>query len=255
MYNPRIITIFALLFLLLASCDTVDPLESAELTEEQRAEAYRLALWYTGELQPSEADVQSAARTLSQIRTRYGNRSEFIRDSNFVTPWVPNRLNLMVTVETRAEYDAEGSWPWEADSDLPQPESYRTYNFSSVHVGLSFEEDLHPGRLCSLYLERGYVINCYPDYYGFIGLGRHGVIVEVISDQIRWFSFQSQNTFGPGSSEFHLIIESNGSLIYKENPDNFDFFEMNEAFSSWQIPQIGNDFEPHGGVEIPNADR
>ena len=236
MFHLRIITLIAISVLFIAACDTVDSFDSAELSKEQLEEAYHFALWYTGDLQPSDADVQSAARTLAQIRTRYGNRSEFIRDSSFMTPWVPGQISLEVTEEARAEYDAQGSWPWEAESDLPQPESYRTYNFSQVHVGLTFEEQFHPGRLCSLYLERGYVENCHANFYGHFGHSRFSFLSKVVSDQIRWFIFQSPTFVGPGSEEVHLIIESNGALIYKKNPDDIDFWELNNGFYHWQIP-------------------
>ncbi|MCH8557669.1 MAG: hypothetical protein LAT84_07605 [Balneolia bacterium] len=240
----KTITLFAILVLFLTSCDTVDPFNPADLTEEDLAEAYGFALWYTGEIEPSEADIESAARTLNQIRTRYGNRSDFFQN-RFITPWRPGLITVMLSDEARSRFEEDGSLPWDDIRPGLLPSEVSFFPISEQYAYLRFRADLNPGALCRNYLQLEGIERCAPEYYIFSGFGGYGVIVEVVSDRERRFLFTSQQTFGD-SGPPQLVIEINGSLSYFSGDVTSHTEGMYDAFLRWQIPQQeSNDFEPH----------
>ena len=249
MYNPRLITLFALIFLFLASCDTVDPINLNNLSEEDRAEAYQLALWYTGELQPSETDIEFAARTLSQIRMRHGNRSELL-NNRFLPPWRMGKIYLQITGEAADEYAETGLYPWSDRDEIVQPDSVQSYDLPSNPHWLFFDDDLHPGALCDMYGALHEVVYCGPAYLLFSGFSGYPMIVNPEENGRLHFYFVQYYMQDLLSS---VLWNPNGLMLYREN-DQISREELSSAYRSfveWKIPEESIYDPSESSFELP----
>ena len=249
MSNLRIITLIAVSVLFLAACDTVDPISLNNLSEEDRAEAYQLALWNTGELQPSELDIEFAARALSQIRMRHGNRS-WLLNNRFMPPWRMGKIYLQITEEAANEYSETGLYPWSNRDEIVQPDSVQRFDLASNPHWLYFEDDLHPGALCDMYIELSEVVYCGPAFLLFSGFSGYPMLVKPEENGDLHFYFVQYFALQPIASVFW---SPNGLILYREN-DQISREEISAAyrtFVEWKIPEESIHDPGESSFEVP----
>jgi hypothetical protein len=153
-------------FLVLTGCDILGPGDSSGssfiYTPTDSTEAYNAALWYSGDIEPSQKTVSLHLYNLKYIRSIFRD-SVISVDIPFTTPWNVGEV-LVKWDDTTAQKIRNGSYTgWNSLPPDLRPIDSTKMPFGLNWSALKFQKPFHPQRLSDTYKTLPGVITAEPN--------------------------------------------------------------------------------------------
>ncbi len=188
-------------------CDLLDSTKTTlrrfSYTSADSIEAYEVALWFSGKLEPPDSTIRTHLYNLKFIRTIFQD-SIPVSAIRFLPPWIVGEIAVKFDDTTAAKVRNSTYTGWNSLSPEFQPTDSSTIPDDLGWSLLKFRKPFHPRRLAEMYRLLPGVIYAEPNHYICIG-GTCSTVYPAIVDSIYSYYFVQGLLSGSHGEYFKMI--------------------------------------------------